>query len=166
MSDLKVNLTPYTYCNITQIHKLFSAEEASADVNQEVAKNPLSLNKLKHKASIQGTVSKQEHPLSPPESFYTFLHKEMLLFYAHQSNSNGNDEMANNDHLDPSDKVNQAMDNLFRERGYLIIEGVNDRAPAQTFSLRGCSIMSSTEDTLKLANGQVQTCELIFKTHK
>ena len=80
MSELKVNLTPYTYCNITQIHRLFSAG-ASTEVDQEVAKNPLSLNKLKHKASIQGTVSKQEHPLSAPESFYTLLHKEMLLFY-------------------------------------------------------------------------------------
>ena len=92
MSDLKVSLTPYTYCNITQIHKLFSAE-ASTEINQDVAKNPLSLDKLKHKASIQGIVSKQEHPLSAPESFFTILHKEMLLFYSNNaegSSSNGN----------------------------------------------------------------------------
>lgn len=57
--------------------------------------------------------------------------------------------------MDAGDKVNQAMDNLFKERGYTINEGVPDRAPVQTFSLRGCTIMSSTEDTLKLANGEI-----------
>lgn len=57
MSGLKVSLTPYTYCNITQIHKLFMAE-ASTEINQAVEKNPLSLKKVRHKASIQGIVSK------------------------------------------------------------------------------------------------------------
>ena len=51
MSDLKISLTPYTFCNFTQIHKLFSAE-ASSEVSQAVEKNPLSLFKLQHKASI------------------------------------------------------------------------------------------------------------------
>ena len=34
MSDLCVSLTPYTYCNITQIHKLFIAEQGYGETSE------------------------------------------------------------------------------------------------------------------------------------
>ena len=95
-------------------------------------------------------------------SFFTLLHQEMLLFY---SDTDEADESHKDDN-DTEDKVNQAMDDLFKERGFTIYEGTPDRIPLHQFSLKGCSIMSTSERTLSLANGQSKTCELSFKTHK
>ena len=58
------------------------------------------------------------------------------------------------------------MDALFKERGFDIVEGTADRIPLQEFSLKGCSIVGASERTLNLANGQLETCELTFKTQK
>lgn len=101
----------------------------------------------------------------------------MLLFYSESAKGSGAGEHGSDSRRfdsaesdtgdqDASEKVNGIMDRLFIERGYKIYEGVPDLAPVKKFSLRGCSIMSSTEKTLKLANSEVQTCELSFGTHK
>ena len=64
MSELSVSLTPYTYCHLSQAHKLFQSEASSTATSAAVEKNPRSLAKLRHKASIQGVIGKKEHPLS------------------------------------------------------------------------------------------------------
>ena len=83
-----------------------------------------------------------------------------------RKNSEDEVEIDVEDDSGDGDKVNQAMDTLFKERGFIIYDGIPDRVPLEEFSLKGCSIMSSSERTLNLANGQLKTCELQFESHK
>jgi hypothetical protein len=87
-----------------------------------VERNTQSLFKLRHRASIQGAINKQEHPLDAVKTFYTLLHADTLFFYA---NSDQKDELYGQTVADPDgeDKVNLALDSLFKERGFTIQDG-------------------------------------------
>lgn len=141
MSDLTVSLTPYTYCNFTQIHKLFyGSQQVSADTStaagEAIEKNPLSLFKLSNKATIKGYVNKQGHTQNIDETYYTLLYQDKLLFYSASDDKEVAEPLqkvsldaeiltSEERHEDTGadeeeDKVNEAIDKLFFERGYLI----------------------------------------------
>ena len=101
------------------------------------------------------------------ENYYALLHQEQLLFYSALDSENADTEASSDaETADAEDQVNAAMDRLFAERGYRISEGNSDRVPLHLFNLAGCSIMSSSRQTLSLANEKLETCVLSFKSAK
>ena len=164
MSDLSVALTPYTYCNFAQIHRLFYAEQTTM-TSETVASNPDSLFKLRHKAAIKGLISRKENSENQDDHFFALLNDDKLLFYSAQNNQ----DSASLSRLtidDEEDKVNEVMDRLFAERGFQISEGNEDRAPLKIFSLVGCSIIHSSQRSMTLCNSQREQCILSFKSAK
>lgn len=142
VSDITVNLTPYTYSHLVNLSSLLAADTSSS--------TPNSFAKLKKQAQFSGHLSKQRHMIKYLDKYYGILASGNLFFF---KEDDGERVAYDEPTLNLKSDTYSRLESLYRQNGLYFKPDDSQRVAEEWFSIKGCEKCERLSPTsLKLSN--------------